>query len=65
MLHRPSKTVFLDGLGGSGKTYLYKTLLGIVRGQGDTAVVVALTGIAANLLKEGVQITYSSRCQYQ
>ncbi|XP_021967368.1 uncharacterized protein LOC110862486 [Folsomia candida] len=47
------KCFFLDGPGGSGKTYLYKTLLSYVRGQGDIALPVASTGIAANLLKGG------------
>ncbi|XP_021953640.1 uncharacterized protein LOC110850511 [Folsomia candida] len=47
------KCFFLDGPGGSGKTYLYKTFLSHVRGQGETALPVASTGIAANLLKGG------------
>ncbi|XP_053164950.1 uncharacterized protein LOC128350575 [Hemicordylus capensis] len=44
---------FLDGPGGSGKTYLYKTILSTVRGQGEVALPVASTGIAANLLQGG------------
>lgn len=48
-----SKCFFLDGPGGSGKTYVYKTLLSHVRGQGENALPVASTGIAANLLKGG------------
>ncbi|XP_039610024.1 uncharacterized protein LOC120529870 [Polypterus senegalus] len=41
------------GPGGSGKTYLYKTLLSTVRGQGNIALPVASTGIAANRLEGG------------
>lgn len=48
-----SKAFFLDGPGGSGKTHLYKTLLSVTRGQGKTALPVASTGIAANLLRGG------------
>jgi ATP-dependent DNA helicase PIF1 len=48
-----SRCFFLDGPGGSGKTYLYTTLLSYVRGLGDIALPVASTGIAANLLKGG------------
>ncbi|XP_060129913.1 uncharacterized protein LOC132592021 [Zootoca vivipara] len=44
---------FIDGPGGSGKTYLYKTLLSTFRGQGNIALPVASTGIAANLLEGG------------
>ena len=47
------KQFFIDGPGGTGKTYLYRCLLHIVRGQGRTAIPVAWTGIAANLLKGG------------
>ncbi|XP_035713810.1 uncharacterized protein LOC118438127 [Folsomia candida] len=47
------KCFFLDGPGGSGKTYLYKTLLSYIRGKGEIALPVASTGIAANLLKGG------------
>ncbi|XP_053101906.1 uncharacterized protein LOC128323208 [Hemicordylus capensis] len=44
---------FLDGPGGSGKTYLYKTLLSTVRDRSEVALPVASTGIAANLLQGG------------
>jgi hypothetical protein len=51
--NEPHRCFFLDGPGGSGKTYLYKTLLKTVRGEGDLALPVASTGIAANLLEGG------------
>ncbi|CAG8808428.1 8202_t:CDS:2, partial [Cetraspora pellucida] len=42
--------IFVDGLSGSGKTYLYAALLAWVRGQGLIALAVASSGIAALLL---------------
>lgn len=50
----PSNTLFyIDGPGGSGKTYLYKTLMAYVRGQGELVLPHATTGIAATLLIGG------------
>jgi hypothetical protein len=49
----PHRCFFLDGPGGSGKTYMYKTLLKTVRGEGNLVLPVASTGIAANLLEGG------------
>jgi len=48
-----SKCFFIDGPGGSGKTYLYTALLHYIKGIGETALTSATTGIAANLLPEG------------
>lgn len=50
---RDSRCFFLDGPGGSGKTYLYKLLLSTVRAAGNIALATASTGIAANLLEGG------------
>jgi hypothetical protein len=47
------RAFFVDGLGGTGKTFLYSCLLSTVRAQGRVAVVVASSGIAALLLDEG------------
>lgn len=44
---------YLQGPGGSGKTYLYKTLCHYYRGQGKIVLCVASTGIAALLLPGG------------
>ena len=44
---------FLDGPGGSGKTYRYKTILCKIRGESNIVLPVASTGIAANLLTGG------------
>jgi len=48
-----SKCFFLDGPGGTGKTYLYKCLIHKMRKEGKNVLPVASTGIAANLLKGG------------
>ncbi|XP_039608840.1 ATP-dependent DNA helicase pif1-like [Polypterus senegalus] len=44
---------FIDGPGGSGKTYLYTTLISTLRGRSETARACASTGIDANLLPSG------------
>jgi hypothetical protein len=44
---------FLDGQGGSGKTFLYNTLMNVIRGRDQVVIPVASTGIAATLLKGG------------
>jgi len=44
---------FLDGPGGSGKTYLYKTLMSFIRGRGQIVLPFATTGIAATLMNGG------------
>lgn len=44
---------YLQGPGGSGKTYLYKTICHYVRGQNKIVLCVASTGIAALLLPGG------------
>jgi ATP-dependent DNA helicase PIF1 len=44
---------FVDGLGGTGKTFLYSCLLSTLRAQGRVAIAVASSGIAALLLDGG------------
>ncbi|KAL3813051.1 hypothetical protein ACJIZ3_014319 [Penstemon smallii] len=44
---------FLDGPGGTGKTYLYRALLAFVRSGGEIALAVASSGVAASLLPGG------------
>jgi hypothetical protein len=52
-----NKTFFVDGLGGAGKTFLYRCLLSRVRSTGDIALLMASSmassGIAALLLEGG------------
>lgn len=52
---KPAKAnvFFLDGPGGTGKTYVYSTLMHILRGRGLPVIPVAWTGIAATLLQGG------------
>ena len=45
--------IFLDGPGGSGKSYLHNTMIAAVESEGLKVVSVVWTGIAANLLKGG------------
>ncbi|CAC5401649.1 unnamed protein product [Mytilus coruscus] len=44
---------FVDGPGGSGKTFLYNTILARIRSKGKIALAVASLGIAAELLNGG------------
>uniref|UniRef100_A0A914YQP7 ATP-dependent DNA helicase n=1 Tax=Panagrolaimus superbus TaxID=310955 RepID=A0A914YQP7_9BILA len=44
---------YIDGPGGSGKTYIYKTLWHLLRSLGKKVSTMAFTGIAAILLPEG------------
>ena len=44
---------YVDGPGGSGKTFLYETLIHAVHAQGDIALACAISGIAATLLPGG------------
>ena len=48
-----SRCFYLDGPGGSGKTYLYNTLMAFLRGRGQTVLPHATTGTAAVILKGG------------
>jgi len=47
------RAFFVNGLSGTGKTFLYNCLLSTVRAQGRVAVVVASSGIVALLLDGG------------
>ncbi|VDL83924.1 unnamed protein product, partial [Nippostrongylus brasiliensis] len=50
---RTNRCFFIDGPGGSGKTYLYNTIYNIAVGRRLKVLCVAWTGIAANLLPRG------------
>jgi ATP-dependent DNA helicase PIF1 len=47
------RAFFVDGLGGTGKTFLYSCLLSTVCAQGQVAIAMASSGIAALLLDGG------------
>jgi hypothetical protein len=44
---------FVDGLGGTGKTILYKALLATVRRSGKIAIATATSGVAASIMPGG------------
>ncbi|KAM3206771.1 hypothetical protein ACQJBY_062123 [Aegilops geniculata] len=44
---------FVDGPGGTGKTFLYRALLATIRGQGKIAVATATSGVAASIMPGG------------
>ncbi|GJT32310.1 ATP-dependent DNA helicase PIF1-like protein [Tanacetum coccineum] len=48
-----SGAFFVDGPGGTGKTYLYRALLAEVRSKGHIALATATSGIAASILPGG------------
>ena len=52
-VHQRQTLFFLDGPGGTGKTFLLNILLSYVRNQGKVALAVASTGLAATLLEGG------------
>jgi hypothetical protein len=51
--NQKSQTFFVDGPGGTGKTYLYKALLAKVRHMGLIAIATATSGIAASIMPGG------------
>ena len=51
--HNSSQCFFIDGPGGTGKTFLYNTILAKVRSYGKIALPVASSGIAALLISGG------------
>ncbi|XP_071939243.1 uncharacterized protein [Coffea arabica] len=57
ILHAISSSVgqsfFIDGLGGTGKTFLYRSLLATLRSQGHVAIAVATSSVAASVLPGG------------
>ncbi|GBL97996.1 hypothetical protein AVEN_126889-1 [Araneus ventricosus] len=55
------KCFFLDGPAGTGKTFVYSTLLHAVRGKGDQAIAVASTGIAATMLSGEAKILLDAK----
>ncbi|XP_076922418.1 uncharacterized protein LOC143584204 [Bidens hawaiensis] len=52
---------FIDGPGGTGKTFVYKALLAEVRSRGLIALATASSGAAAIICQEGERLTLDSR----
>ncbi|XP_075478866.1 uncharacterized protein LOC142519724 [Primulina tabacum] len=48
-----SSAFFIDGPGGTGKTFLYRALLATIRSNGDIAIATATSGVVASLLPGG------------
>ncbi|KAM0899696.1 hypothetical protein ACQ4PT_021133 [Festuca glaucescens] len=51
--NKKGQIFFVDGPGGTGKTYLYKPLLAKVRSMGLIAIATATSGIAASIMPGG------------
>jgi hypothetical protein len=74
VLNNRSKIFFVDGPGGTGKTYLYKALLAKVRSLGQIAIATATSGIAASIMPGGrtahsrfkipIRLTDNSTCNF-
>ncbi|KAM3229140.1 hypothetical protein ACQJBY_060201 [Aegilops geniculata] len=45
---------FVDGPGGTGKTFLYRALLAKVRSEGNIAIATATSGVAASIMPGGM-----------
>ena len=53
VLNKKSQVFFVDGLGGTGKTFLYMALFARVHSEGLIAIATATSGIAASILPGG------------
>uniref|UniRef100_A0A453BGH0 ATP-dependent DNA helicase n=1 Tax=Aegilops tauschii subsp. strangulata TaxID=200361 RepID=A0A453BGH0_AEGTS len=72
--NQKSQIFFVDGPGGTGKTYLYKALLAKVRSMGLIAIATATSGIAASIMPGGrtahsrfkipIKLTDNSMCGF-
>jgi hypothetical protein len=70
--HKERAVFFVDGPGGTGKTFLYRAIMAFLRSRGDIVLATASSGIAATLLPGGrtahsrfripFEIEPSSRC---
>ena len=47
---------YIDGPGGTGKTFVYNTIYNLLRGQNKNVCSMAFTGIAATLLPNGITV---------
>ena len=63
VVNNKGKVFFVDGPGGTGKTYLYRALLAKVRSMDLVAVATATSGIAHQLCLVVVQLTPGSKFQ--
>uniref|UniRef100_A0A8I6XRH8 ATP-dependent DNA helicase n=1 Tax=Hordeum vulgare subsp. vulgare TaxID=112509 RepID=A0A8I6XRH8_HORVV len=73
-MKQKSQIFFVDGPGGTGKTYLYKALLAKVRSMGQIAIATATSGIAASIMPGGrtahsrfkipIKLTNNTMCSF-
>ena len=61
MRDEQAKTFFVNGAGGTGKTFLYQVLCHAARGEGWIVLCVALSGISALLIIGGRTAHYMSK----
>nr|XP_045088557.1 ATP-dependent DNA helicase PIF1-like [Aegilops tauschii subsp. strangulata] len=74
VMNKKSQIFFVDGPGGTRKTYLYKALLAKVRSMGEIAIATATSGIAASIMPGGrtahsrfkipIKLTDNSMCGF-
>jgi hypothetical protein len=50
---KPGGLFFVDGPGGTGKTFLYRALLGTIRSQNKLAVATATSGVTTSIMPGG------------
>jgi hypothetical protein len=72
--NRMRKVFFVDGLGGTGKTFLYKALIATVQSDGLIVVTIGTSGITASIMPGGhtthsvfkipIKINGSSMCNF-
>lgn len=53
VFNEKSHCFFIDGPGGTGKTFLYRAILAVVRSQRKLALATATSGVAASILPNG------------
>jgi hypothetical protein len=53
VINRKGRVFFVDGHGGTGKTFLYMCFIAIVRSEGIIAVAIATSGIVASIMPGG------------
>ena len=54
--YNSSRCFYIDGLGGSGKTFVYTTSYNLLKSQNKNDCSMAFTGIAATLLPKGMTV---------
>uniref|UniRef100_A0A0E0I015 ATP-dependent DNA helicase n=1 Tax=Oryza nivara TaxID=4536 RepID=A0A0E0I015_ORYNI len=74
VIKKKSQVFFVDGPGGTGKTFLYKALLARVRSDGLIAIATATSGIASSILPGGrtahsrfkipIKLAHNSMCNF-